>query len=96
MSESTILGFLLVFIMFCLCGYFVYSGIKCGGVQLHRYIAMLLLFVANACFWALFEQAGSSLNFFAREFSTPMFGSMPRPGRPVVLAYSSRSTRCTS
>lgn len=76
LSESTILGFILVGMMFALCGYFVYSGIKCGGVQLQRYIAMLLLFLANACFWALFEQAGSSLNFFAREFSTPMFGSM--------------------
>jgi POT family proton-dependent oligopeptide transporter len=45
-------------------------------VQVQRYIAMMILFLANACFWALFEQAGSSLNFFAREFSTPMFGSM--------------------
>jgi POT family proton-dependent oligopeptide transporter len=45
-------------------------------VQLHRYIAMLILFVANACFWALFEQAGSSLNFLAREHVTPMYGSM--------------------
>jgi POT family proton-dependent oligopeptide transporter len=45
-------------------------------VQVHRYIAMVILFLANACFWALFEQAGSSLNFFAREFSTPMYGSM--------------------
>jgi POT family proton-dependent oligopeptide transporter len=57
--------------------YFIISGIRSGNkVQLHRYIAMLLLFAANACFWALFEQAGSSLNFFAREFSTPMYGSM--------------------
>ena len=45
-------------------------------VQVQRYIAMMILFLANACFWALFEQAGSSLNFFAREFATPMFGSM--------------------
>jgi POT family proton-dependent oligopeptide transporter len=45
-------------------------------VQLQRYIAMIILFLANACFWALFEQAGSSMNFFAREFVTPMFGSM--------------------
>ncbi|MFT5140773.1 MAG: POT family proton-dependent oligopeptide transporter [Rhodothermales bacterium] len=77
LSESTILGYVLVTIMFGLCAYFVIAGIKSGDkVQLHRYIAMLLLFVANACFWALFEQAGSSMNFFAREFSTPMFGSM--------------------
>ena len=63
--------------MFALMAYFIIAGIRSGDkVQLHRYIAMLILFVANACFWALFEQAGSSMNFFAREFVTPMFGSM--------------------
>ena len=77
LSESTILGYLLVGIMIALTVYFVMAGIRSGDkVQLHRYIAMLILFVANACFWALFEQAGSSMNFFAREFVTPMFGSM--------------------
>jgi len=77
LSESTILGYLLVGIMLALMAYFIIAGIKSGDrVQLHRYIAMLILFVANACFWALFEQAGSSMNFFAREFVTPMFGSM--------------------
>jgi POT family proton-dependent oligopeptide transporter len=77
LSESTILGYLLVAIMLGLIVYFVMSGIRSKNkVQLHRYIAMIILFIANACFWALFEQAGSSLNFFAREFATPMFGSM--------------------
>ena len=77
LSESAILGYLLVGIMLALMAYFIISGVKSGDkVQLHRYIAMLILFVANACFWALFEQAGSSMNFFAREFVTPMFGSM--------------------
>jgi POT family proton-dependent oligopeptide transporter len=76
LSESAILGYILVAIMAGLVLYFVLSGIRSGNkVQLQRYIAMLLLFVANACFWALFEQAGSSLNFFAREFVTPMFGT---------------------
>ncbi|KAA9131694.1 peptide MFS transporter [Marinihelvus fidelis] len=74
LSASTVLGFILVGIMAGLCVYFVVSGVRLGKVQLQRYIAMLLLFLANACFWALFEQAGSSLNFFAREFSTPMYG----------------------
>jgi POT family proton-dependent oligopeptide transporter len=77
LSESDILGVLLVVIMLGLGIYFVGAGIRSGDkVQLHRYIAMLILFIANACFWALFEQAGSSMNFFAREFVTPMFGSM--------------------
>jgi POT family proton-dependent oligopeptide transporter len=77
LSASTVLGYLLVAIMLGLVIYFIGAGIRSGNkVQMHRYIAMLILFLANACFWALFEQAGSSLNFFAREFSTPMFGSM--------------------
>jgi POT family proton-dependent oligopeptide transporter len=77
LSASAILGWLLGGIMLALIAYFIISGIKSGDkVQLQRYIAMIILFVANACFWALFEQAGSSLNFFAREFVTPMFGSM--------------------
>ncbi len=77
LSESTILGYLLVTIMLALVLYFVMAGIRSKNkVQLHRYIAMLILFLANACFWALFEQAGSSMNFFAREFVTPMVGSM--------------------
>ncbi len=77
LSASTVLGYLLMAIMLGLVIYFIGAGIRSGNkVQMHRYIAMLILFFANACFWALFEQAGSSLNFFAREFSTPMFGSM--------------------
>jgi len=77
LSESTILGWLLGVIMLGLIVYFIMSGIAAKNtVQLQRYIAMIILFAANACFWALFEQAGSSMNFFAREFVTPMFGSM--------------------
>jgi len=77
LSKSTILGWLLGAIMLGLIIYFVISGIASKNkVQLQRYIAMIILFAANACFWALFEQAGSSMNFFAREFVTPMFGSM--------------------
>lgn len=77
LSESTILGYVLITIMIGLVAYFMWAGITSKDkVQLHRYMAMLILFLANACFWALFEQAGSSLNFFAREFVTPMYGNM--------------------
>ncbi len=69
LSRSEVLGAILSVMMLGLAGYFVYSGIKSGSKeQLHRYIAMLILFVANMFFWALFEQAGSSLNFFARDY----------------------------
>jgi len=69
LSQSAILGYVLMGLMGVLCVYFVRSGIQTGDVvQRDRYIAMLILFFANILFWALFEQAGSSLNFFARDF----------------------------
>ena len=44
-QVATILGYLLVGIMIALMAYFIISGIKSGDkVQLHRYIAMLILF----------------------------------------------------
>lgn len=69
LSKSDVLGGLLIAMMLSLSGYFLYSGMRSGDkVQLHRYIAMLILFMANILFWALFEQAGSSLNFLAQDF----------------------------
>lgn len=69
LSKSDVLGLILSIMMVGLVAYFVYSGVQSGQKeQLHRYIAMIILFIANMGFWALFEQAGSSLNFFARDF----------------------------
>ena len=69
LSKSDVLGGLLIAMMLGLVAYFIYSGVRSGSrQQLHRYIAMLILFVANILFWALFEQAGSSLNFLAQDF----------------------------
>lgn len=80
LDKSEILGTLLLAMMAALVGYFIYSGIKSGDKQqLHRYIAMLSLFLACSLFWALFEQAGSSLNFLARDHVNmpTMFGWTP-------------------
>jgi POT family proton-dependent oligopeptide transporter len=69
LSKSELLGTLLIVMMFGLAAYFVASGLRSGEkVQLHKYIAMLILFLSNVLFWALFEQAGSSLNFLAQDF----------------------------
>ncbi|MEO7200645.1 MAG: peptide MFS transporter, partial [Dokdonella sp.] len=81
LSRSDVLGVLLMVMMAGLVGYFLYSGFASKEkVQLHRYIAMLILFFANTVFWALFEQAGSSLNFFARDYVdmpvVPIFGQL--------------------
>jgi POT family proton-dependent oligopeptide transporter len=69
LSQSSILGYVLMILMGLLLVYFIGSGIRSGDdVQRDRYIAMMILFVANILFWALFEQAGSSLNFFAQDY----------------------------
>ena len=69
LDSLGVLGMLLVLMMVGLATHFIRSGIKSGErIQLHRYYAMLILFAANILFWALFEQAGSSLNFLARDY----------------------------
>lgn len=74
LSKSAVLGYVLITMMLGLAAYFIVSGIKArDSVQMQRYIAMLILFMANMLFWALFEQAGSSLNFMARDFVAAPF-----------------------
>ncbi len=73
LSKSDVLGGVLIAMMLGLAAWFVVSGLRHGAEQRDRYVAMLLLFVANMCFWALFEQAGSSLNFFARDLADRSF-----------------------
>jgi POT family proton-dependent oligopeptide transporter len=68
LSRAALVGYLLLAAFALLTAYFVGSGVRSGDrVQLQRYIAMLLLFLAKILFWGMFEQAGSSLNFFARD-----------------------------
>lgn len=82
LSKSEVLGTLLVIMMIALVAYFIFSGVRSGQKeQLHKYIAMLILFLSNILFWALFEQAGSSLNFLAKDFvrmpDVELFGWRP-------------------
>ena len=44
-----------------------------------RMISLLLICIASACFWAGFEQAGSSLNIFAHENTDRLLGSFEIP-----------------
>lgn len=67
LGNSDLLGALLIALMLALVGYFLWSGIRTSPEQRDRYLAMLILFLANVLFWSLFEQAGSSLNFLARD-----------------------------
>jgi POT family proton-dependent oligopeptide transporter len=68
LSQADLVGYILLAMFAVLTAYFIGSSIRSGDrVQLHRYIAMLLLFLAKILFWGMFEQAGSSLNFFAKD-----------------------------
>lgn len=58
----------------------IVAGIKGGKILLHRMIAFIILLVFNVVFWTCFEQAGTSLTFFAerninRLITLPFIGS---------------------
>lgn len=64
--------------------YFVLSSARRGDrVQGHRYIALLLLFVAMVLFWAMSLLSASALNFFARDFVAPLW-----PGKLLGLGWN--------
>ena len=46
--------------------YFLFIGAQGGPAQLGRMVALIFLLIANAVFWACFEQAGNSLNLFTK------------------------------
>ena len=73
LSKSDLLGTILLGVFVLLAAYLIYSGREesdpeARKIQTQRYIAMFLLFIANILFWALFEQAGASLNFLAKDY----------------------------
>ena len=73
----------------------LYAFVKCEGKERSRVFAAIYFMLAQIPFWALFEQAGSSLNLFtARLVDRTIFGwSVPTPifqglnsGYIVILA----------
>ncbi|MCC6783820.1 MAG: peptide MFS transporter [Planctomycetes bacterium] len=71
LSRKDIGGYILLILAIGMLLWFVSLGIKmsaagdrAGGQRMY---AFLLLLFANMIFWACFEQAGNSLNFFARD-----------------------------
>jgi POT family proton-dependent oligopeptide transporter len=72
-----------VAVIFCLIflGYFAAIYFK-GNLNQNEKKGMWALFlicVASACFWAGFEQAGSSLNLFGRDYTDRMLGAFEIP-----------------
>ena len=51
------------------------------GNEKRKLGALFLVCVASICFWAGFEQAGSSLNLFGRDYTDRMMGTLLRSQR---------------
>ena len=56
---------------------FTFGGLK--GDEMKRVVVIAVLFVAAAIFWAAFEQAPTSLNLFAKDFTDRQWGSFEVP-----------------
>ena len=52
---------------------------KLNKLEKKGMLALLLVCVASACFWSGFEQAGSTLNLFARDYTDRMLGDFEIP-----------------
>ncbi|WP_226663152.1 peptide MFS transporter [Microbulbifer aggregans] len=58
---------------------FIYFTGNLTGVEKKRMWALFLVCLASACFWSGFEQAGSSLNLFGRDYTERLIGSFEMP-----------------
>ena len=75
LSNSSIVGYLLVATAAYVLYLLINAGIKGGTVLRDRMIILVLLMFFNIVFWACFEQAGSSLTLFAdRNIDRVVFG----------------------
>ncbi len=63
----------------------VIEAVRHDRIQIHRVIAMLLLFTFNVLFWMFFEQAGSSFNFLGAEHRRPPDVRLGIPHRLVPV-----------
>ncbi len=64
--------------------FFVYYGLiyfkgNLNEDEQKKMWALFLVCIASACFWSGFEQAGSSLNLFARDYTDRMIGTFSIP-----------------
>ena len=70
------IAFTLIFFLYF--GFIYFKG-QLNEDEKRRMWALFLVCVASACFWSGFEQAGSSLNLFARDYTDRLIGSFEIP-----------------
>lgn len=58
---------------------YIYLFGNLTGNEKKRLWALFLVCIASACFWSGFEQAGSSMNLFAQDYTDRMIGSFEIP-----------------
>ncbi len=66
LSRKEIVGYMLLALGAGIALYIFSIALRSETQVRHRLFALLLLLVCNIAFWASFEQAGNSLNFFAQ------------------------------
>ena len=76
LAEKVAIIFVITFLIYFFGIFFL--G-KLDGDEKKRMGALFLICVASACFFAGFEQAGSSLNLFGLDYTQRMFGSFEVP-----------------
>ncbi len=67
-QNQAIVGSILGVFGAILVAYVVWQAIKIGGEDRDRIFAAIFLIIGSILFWALFEQAGSSLNLFTDRY----------------------------
>ncbi len=67
LANNEVAGYILLGLSALILLYLLVTGIKLGNVVLQRTFALFILLFVNSLFWACFEQAGNSLNFFAKD-----------------------------
>lgn len=67
LTNNWIVGWLLVGTGIVVAYMLITASKEGGTVQIHRTIALFIFMVLNVMWWALFEQAGTSLTLFAEE-----------------------------
>lgn len=75
-AQYVAVAFSLIFVIYYAVIFFLGS---LTVVEKKKLIALLLICVASACFWSGFEQAGSSMNLFARDYTDRLVGSFEVP-----------------
>lgn len=76
LAQNTAVIFTLIFVTYYAVIYF--KG-NLTDNEKKRLLALLLVCIASACFWSGFEQAGSSLNLFAQDYTNRVIGSFTVP-----------------